>query len=349
MRPVRIGVAAAAIAVLALLPLAAGEHVLTVAVSTLLLGYMSLSWNLVAGYAGQLSLGHAVYFGVGAYTSTVLLVDYGITPWLGMWVGAALAAAVGAGLAAVAFRYRIGGVFFALVTLASMEVFKAVADNLPFLRGPVGILLPLEDHPAHMLFFDRAPYYHIILAMTVALVGLTAWIERSRLGLSLVAVREDEAAAAASGIDTFRLKVVAMAISAGLTGLAGTFYAQFYLYISPAIVFGFEHQLQMMLGTIVGGAGTVFGPLLGSALFSLLGEALRNLAASSREVATISKMVYAVVLAAVVMYRPGGLMSLGLRRRSRPVAAPPAADAAHPTPGPEGTRPAQEVWDPRAP
>ena len=351
MRMARTAALAAGGAALVLLPLAVSEHVLTVAISTLLLAYMSLSWNLVAGYAGQLSLGHAVFFGVGAYTSTVLLVDYQLTPWVGMWVGAALAMAVGALFAAVAFRYRIGGVFFALITLASMEVFKSVADNLAFLRGPVGILLPLENSPARMLFFDRWPYYYIILTMTLGLMVLTAWLERTRLGLSMVAVREDEAAAAASGIDTYRVKVLVMAISAGLTALGGTFYAQFYLYIAPPIAFGFEHQLNMMLGTFVGGAGTVIGPALGSALFSLLGEALRSVAAS-REVATITKMVYAVVLAAIVIYRPGGLMSLWGRRRRPPVstAAPTEAPSQAPAPGqaaPRSNAPG-EAWDVRA-
>jgi branched-chain amino acid transport system permease protein len=233
-----------------------------------------------------------------------------------MGVGAALAALAGVGLALVVFRYKVRGIFFALVTLGALEVARGLADNWDFIKGPVGILLTMQHAPRDFFFLRREPYYYVALAMVVGIVAITLAIERSRLGQYFMAVREDEDAAEASGVDTYRCKTVAIGLSAALTALAGTFYAQFYLYVSPESVLTFEPQLTMMLGTMVGGAGTALGPVLGSVLFSAISEALRNLPfESTRQVATASKMVYAILLMAVVIYLPGGLISLRWRRR----------------------------------
>jgi len=299
-----------------LLPLVAGPHLLTVMISALHMTYMALCWNIAAGYAGQFSLGHSVFFGIGAYASTMLYVKLGLTPWIGAWVGAALAGLAGVILALVVFRYNVRGIFFALVTLGALEVARGVADNWDFIKGPVGILLTMQQAPRDFFFLRRAPYYYVALVMVLAMIVVTLVIERSRLGQYFLAVREDEQAAEASGVDTYRYKTVAIGVSAALTALAGTFYAQFYLYVNPASVLVFEPQLNMMLGTMVGGAGTVFGPVLGSMLFSGIGEVLRNLPfENTRQVATASKMVYAILLMIVVIYLPGGLISLRARNR----------------------------------
>jgi len=280
------------------------------------MAYMALAWNIAAGYAGQFSLGHSVFYGIGAYTSTMLFLKLGLTPWLGMLAGAALAALAGTLLALVAFRYKVRGIFFALVTLGAMEVARGLADNWEYIKGPVGILLTMKQDPANFFFLQRTPYYYVALVMVVALVLITRAVARSRLGQYFLAVREDEAAAEASGVDTYRVKILAIALSAALTACAGTFYAQFYLYISPDTVMVFEPQLAMMLGTMVGGAGTVLGPVLGSLLFSGIGEALRNLPfENTRQIVTASKMLYAVLLIVIVSYLPGGLVSLRLGRR----------------------------------
>jgi branched-chain amino acid transport system permease protein len=280
------------------------------------MAYMALCWNIAAGYAGQFSLGHSVFFGIGAYASTMLYTKLGWTPWIGAWVGAALAGLAGVILALVVFRYNVRGIFFALVTLGSLEVARGLADNWDFIKGPVGILLTMQQAPRNFFFLQRAPYYYVALAMVLAMIAVTLVIERSRLGQYFLAVREDEAAAEASGVDTYRTKTVAIGVSAALTALAGTFYAQFYLYVNPASVLIFEPQLNMMLGTMVGGAGTVFGPVLGSMLFSGIGEVLRNLPfENTRQVATASKMLYAVLLMIIVIYLPGGLISLRDRKR----------------------------------
>jgi branched-chain amino acid transport system permease protein len=299
-----------------LLPLAAGPHLLTVMIVALHMAYMALCWNIAAGYAGQFSLGHSLFFGIGAYASTMLYVKLGLTPWIGMLAGAALAGLAGVALALVVFRYKVRGIFFALVTLGALEVAKGLADNWDFIKGPVGILLTMHEAPRDFFFLRREPYYYVALAMVLAVIAITRLIERGRLGQYFLAVREDEQAAEASGVDTYRYKTVAIGLSAALTAFAGTFYAQFYLYVTPDAVLVFEPQLNMMLGTMVGGAGTVLGPLLGSVLFSGIGEALRNLPfENTRQIATASKMLYAILLMVIVIYLPGGLISLVWRRR----------------------------------
>jgi branched-chain amino acid transport system permease protein len=305
--------------VAALVPLVASTHVLTASIVALHMAYMALAWNIAAGYAGQFSLGHSVFYGIGAYTSTMLFLKLGLTPWIGMLAGALLAALAGTLLSLVAFRYKVRGIFFALVTLGAMEVARGLADNWDYIKGPVGILLTMKHDPANFFFLQRTPYYYVALAMVVALVLVTRTLARSRLGQYFLAVREDEAAAEASGVDTYRVKIVAIALSASLTACAGTFYAQFYLYISPDTVMVFEPQLAMMLGTMVGGAGTVLGPVLGALLFSGIGEALRNLPfENTRQIVTASKMLYAVLLIVIVTYLPGGLVSLRLFRKAQP-------------------------------
>jgi branched-chain amino acid transport system permease protein len=311
----RLTIAIGVLAVAAALPLVAGPHLLTALIVALHAAYMALAWNVAAGYAGQFSLGHSLFFGIGAYTSTMLYVKLGLTPWAGMFAGALLAGLTGLLLALGVYRYNVRGIFFALVTLGAAEVAKGLADNWSFIKGPVGILLTMKHAPAEFFFLQRAPYYYVALAMVVGLVVVSLVLERSRLGQYFLAVREDEQAAEASGVHTYRAKTIAIAASAALTALAGSYYAQFYLYVSPETVLVFEPQMTMMLGTMVGGAGTALGPVLGSLLFSGLGEALRNLPfENTRQVVIGSKMVYAVLLVVVLLYLPGGLITLGRRR-----------------------------------
>ena len=308
--------AVAVLVAAAALPLVAGQHLLTAMIVALHAAFMALAWNVAAGYAGQFSLGHSLFYGIGAYASTVLYLRLGLTPWAGMFAGAALAGVVGVLLALGVYRYNVYGIFFALVTLGAAEVAKGLADNWDFIKGPVGILLTMQYAPGDFFFLRREPYYFVALAMLVAMILISLVLERSPLGQYLLAVREDEQAAEASGVNTYRYKTIAIGLSAALTAFAGSFYAQFYLYISPETVFVFEPQLTMMLGTMVGGAGTALGPVIGAMLFSGLGEALRNLPffENTRQVVIGSKMVYAVLLIVVLIYLPGGLITLGRRR-----------------------------------
>ena len=312
----RLALGLAALAAAAAAPLVAGQHLLTAFIVALHAAYMALAWNVAAGYAGQFSLGHSLFYGIGAYASTMLYLKLGLTPWAGMFAGAVLAGLVGVALALGVYRYNVRGIFFALVTLGAAEVAKGLADNWDWIKGPVGILLTMKNAPGEFFFLRREPYYYVALAMVVAMILISLRLERSRLGQYFLAVREDEAAAEASGVDTYRAKTVAIGLSAALTAFAGSFYAQFYLYVSPDTVLTFEPQLTMMLGTMVGGAGTALGPVLGSVLFSGLGEALRNLPfENTRQVVIGSKLVYAILLIVILIYLPGGLITLGRRSR----------------------------------
>lgn len=312
----RAAVTSIALLAAAAVPLVAGQHVLTALIVALHASYIALAWNVAAGYAGQFSLGHSLFYGIGAYASTMLYLKLGLTPWAGMFAGAAIAGVVGVLLALGVYRYNVRGIFFALVTLGAAEVAKGLADNWDWIKGPVGILLTMKAAPGEFFFLRREPYYYVALAMVVVMIAISLVLERSRLGQHFLAVREDEAAAEASGVDTYRAKTVAIGLSAALTAFAGSFYAQFYLYVSPETVLTFEPQLTMMLGTMVGGAGTALGPVLGSVLFSGLGEALRNLPfENTRQVVIGSKLVYALLLIVILIYLPGGLITLGRRKR----------------------------------
>jgi branched-chain amino acid transport system permease protein len=304
----------AAVVVAGVFPLFARQQLVVAGILILFNCYLAQCWNLAAGYAGQFSLGHTVFLAAGAYTSTVLFRDYGVSPWIGMWAGAVIAAALGAALSAVAFWYRVRGVFFAVITLSSVEVFRGLFAGLEFLGGTSGIFLISANDPANMNFLSRVPYYEIILAMVV-LAGLgTLWLERSRFGQYLMALREDEDAAEASGVPTFRCKVGIIAISAAATALAGTFYAQFLLFIVPETLFTFDHMLNMMLGTIVGGSGTVIGPIIGSVLFGLFSDVLRALPfVNSREAASLVRIGYGLVLVVLVLRMPRGIVGLWRR------------------------------------
>ena len=229
----KVALVAAVIAGAALFPLFARQQLVVAGILILFNCYLAQCWNLAAGYAGQFSLGHTIFLATGAYASTVLFRDYGISPWIGMWAGALIAAVLGAVLSAVAFWYRVRGVFFAVITLSAVEVFRGLFSGWEFLGGTSGIFLISANDPADMNFLSRIPYYEIILGMVVLAGFGTLWLQSSRFGQYLMALREDEDAAEASGVPTFRCKVMIIAISAAATALAGTFYAQFLLFIVP--------------------------------------------------------------------------------------------------------------------
>jgi branched-chain amino acid transport system permease protein len=309
--------------ILLIFPVISNDHLMTVAITGFMYAYLCVCWNLVFGLAGQFSLGHSLFWGIGAYTSTVLLVNYGLTPWAGIFCGGILSAIVAGLISRVVLRYRIKGVYFALMTLAFAEVAMGLAMNWDFIRGPVGILLPMKDSPANLFFIARYPYYYFMLGLLGLGIYVTRVIKKTKIGYYLLAIREDEDAAEVSGVPTSRYKTLIMVISAFMTALGGTFYAQFFLYISPEIMFGFGSQMAMLIGTMVGGAGTLFGPVWGSLVFSFLGEVLRSLPlAHSREIVTLERMVWALVLILVIFYLPGGLVTLrekakGARRMSK--------------------------------
>jgi branched-chain amino acid transport system permease protein len=308
---------ALAVAAAALVPPLLSPYVVHILVLVAFFGFLGAAWNVLGGYAGQFSFGHAAFFGIGAYTSTLLLVKAGVSPWLGLVAGGILAATFGCFAGYLAFRYGLRGPYFALVTLAFAEMLRLVAVNWMDVGGPMGILIPLPrdgDSLLRLQFREKLPYYYVILALLLGALALTRWIECSRLGLTLHAIRENEDAAEASGVDTLGAKLWAMGISSFLTAAGGTFYAQYFSFIDPTLTFGVSVSVEILLRPIVGGPGTLVGPLLGSLVLTPLSELTRWLI---RARPGIDVMVYGAILVVVVTFLPRGLVGVWPRSGRR--------------------------------
>lgn len=305
---------AAALVLLAGPPLLDGYFV-HLLVLILFWGYLGACWNVMGGYAGQFSFGHAVFVGIGGYTSTVLFMQMGLSPWLGMLLGGLLAALVGLLLGLLSFRYGLRGIYFGLVTLAFAEVFRLLFLAWPLVGGAVGIYIPLRgDDVVAFQFTNRLSYYYVMLGLMGIVLAFTAWMRGHKLGFYLQAIREDEDAAAALGINTFRYKQIAMGVSAFLTALGGTFYAQYFLYIDPNLLFGVQVTVELLLRPILGGAGTLLGPLVGAGVLGPVAEVSRTALASYQGVYL---MVYGAILVIVMLFMPNGIVGLARSWRQR--------------------------------
>lgn len=300
----------AAVAVAAALPLFLDPMGYPIRVLTLALLFAALgqAWNIVGGLANQISLGHAAFFGIGAYTSTLLLIHFGTSPWLGMIAGAALAA-----LAAFLLSFptmRLSGHYFALATLAFSEVLRVIATSWTEVTGgPVGLSVPFSpDSFAQLQFKSTLPYYYIILGALVLVSAVFLLIRHSALGFRLRAVKENVEAAEVIGVDTTRVKIIASVTSAALTAILGTLYAQFTYFFDPDAVFGIVPiSIRAAMVTILGGAGTVAGPIIG-AFFIIPIEELANTYLSSR-VAGLSQLAFGLALIAVILIQPRGILA----------------------------------------
>lgn len=280
----------------------------------ILFAIMGQGWNILSGYAGQFSFGHALFFGLGAYTSSLLYIKLGITPWIGLFIAMAVASAIGVGIGYLSFRYGLTGPFFALIMLAFAEIFHLLSMSWNYAGGANGLLIPLKGNsPAVMQFMEKEPFFYILLWILALILFLTWKMEGHRAGLYFQAVREDQDAAEALGIDTLRYKMKAMAISAAMTALGGVFYAQYLLFIDPDSTFGSINSVEIMLRPIIGGPGTVLGPLLGSLVLTPLSEITRM---AFQGYSGAYLMFYGAILVVVVIFLPDGLM--GLLRRIRP-------------------------------
>ena len=298
------------LAVLAVVPLVVTDVVyLHIFILIFLFAALASAWSLVA-LAGQLSLGHSAFLGIGAYTSTLLFMELGVSPWLGMWPGAVLAAVVGVLLGWPAFRLR--GPYFALTTIAFAEILRIYTENAetgPFglpLRAAMGLLIPLKgDAPALFQFLGKAPYYYIGLVLMCVTVGTSHLINRARLGYYLAAIRGDRDAAESLGIDITRYNLVAMALSCFLTALGGTFYAQYFRYVNPTRVLGIDLAIEIALVGLIGGWQTVLGPVIGSILLSPTSEIIRGQLGGTY--AGLHLFLYGLVLMLVILFLPKGL------------------------------------------
>jgi branched-chain amino acid transport system permease protein len=306
---------AVVVALLALVPLLTTSNVvLNFLVMALLIALAGQGWNLLGGYGGQYSFGHAAFFGTGAYVTAIVQVRYGVNAWLGLVLGIAAGALVGAVIGALTFRSGLKGSYFSLVTLAFAEVLRIVASVAPITGAGVGTLIKLDLRPEAFQFQSRAPFYWIALALVALSLIIVRVIEKSRFGAYLVAIRENEDAAKALGVDTFAVKLAAMTVSAAITATAGCFYAQYFLFIDAPIAYGAWISIDALLAPIVGGVGTLFGPLIGALVIKTLGEATKLLTGGAPG---LDLVIYGIVLIAVVGLAPRGVAGL-LRRALRP-------------------------------
>lgn len=289
---------------------------------TFLFGALAQSWNLVGGLANQVSLGHAAFFGIGAYTSTLLLVHFGVSPWLGLLAGAGLGAAAAAFIALPTMRLQ--GHYFALATLAFGEVMRIVANSWSSLTGgPGGLSVPLTGQSAWMYSFrSTVPHYFIALGALVIVTAIFVAVRNRPLGYRLRALRDNQDAAEVIGVDTTGAKLRAALLSGALTGALGTLYAQIAVFFDPDTVFGIATiSIRIALMAIIGGVGTAAGPILGALLIVPLEELLNE--ALSGRAAGLSQLTFGLVLIAMILWQPGGLVRLSDRLLRAPAARSP--------------------------
>jgi branched-chain amino acid transport system permease protein len=308
-----------AILLLLALPAVLSSYLLSVFIFIFFYAFLGQAWNIVGGYGGQLSAGHAAFVGIGAYASAMLSQQAGLTPWLGMFVGATLAALLGAVIGYLGFRFGLRGFYFVLLTVAFAEVCRIAAGNLEATGGAIGYYITFTGNPWQFQFRDNRAHYYIALAFMLVATAAAWCLERRRLGAYLAAIREDEEAAEALGVNAFRYKLTAMVISSFLTGLGGTFYAFYLLSLQPNAVFGIPLSVDIIIRPIVGGTGTLLGPILGSFILSPLAELSRHYLAQGGW-SGAHLIAYGVLLVLVVLFIPQGaypyLRSLA-RARSR--------------------------------
>lgn len=297
--------AAAALLVLLALPRFLGSYGLTIFIFIFFYAFLGQAWNILGGYAGQLSAGHAAFVGVGAYTSAKLAIAYGLSPWVGMFIGGLAAALLGVCIGYLGFRFGLRGFYFVLLTIAFAEICRLITLHIDALGGALGLFITFTGNPWMFQFQDSRAYYYIGLALMLLATGVAALMERSRMGACLAAIKEDEEASEAVGVNTFRYKMLAMAISAFLTGVGGTLYAYLIFSLQPAAVFGIPLSVDILIRPVVGGSGTLMGPILGSFILSPLAEIARAYFAGGGW-AGIHLVVYGLLLIGVVLFLPQG-------------------------------------------
>jgi branched-chain amino acid transport system permease protein len=269
-------------------------------IAVLYVALLGQAWNILGGYGGQFSFGHAAFFGTGAYTVAVLQVQLGVNPWIGLVAGGLAGAVVALIIGGLVFRYGLRGSYFALVTLAFAEVLRILANSVPFTGAGVGILIPLDQRTATLQFADKIGYFWLVWVLALAAFLTVWWLGESRFGARLMAVRDNEDAA--------------IALSGFFSALAGVFYAQLYLYLDPGIAYGAAVSVEALLVPIIGGLGTLFGPLLGAAVLHLVSEASR---AAIGDAPGISLVLYGALLVVMVTFLPRGLAGIGAQTARR--------------------------------
>ena len=305
------------------LPAVANPYLLSVATLVLYLAYTGQAWNVMMGFAGQLSLGHSLYVGVGAYIAAGIYFHYGLGPWVGLWASVAACVALGAAIGFLAFRFGISGVYFALLTIAFAEFTRIGFDHLAWTGGSGGLFLKVAQRDQIDLANFRGPpemYYYAMLLLTALAFAACSWLLRSKAGYYWQAIRENEEAAQALGINTFRWKMLAVVISSAMTAVSGVFFAFYNNTLFPEQIFHISRSIEIILGPIIGGVGSLFGPVLGAAVLTVLSDSITEvLAHFGWEIPGIKQVFYGIVLLVVIMFLPHGIWPplarrLGIRR-----------------------------------
>lgn len=282
--------------------------ILNFVMTALYAALLAQAWNILGGFGGQFSFGHALFFGTGAYIQVIAQLQGGLNAWLALGLALAGSAGVGIFVGALSFRYGLKGSYFALVTLAFAEVFRILALSVPFTGAGVGLMLPLQESFANMQFGSRKGYIYLVLGFVTVALLVSWWLKNSRFGAYLQAVRDNEDAARSIGVSPFGIKLGAIALSGGLMGAGGAFYVQVFQYLDPGIAYGPITSVEALVAAIVGGLGTIWGPVLGALALHVLADVTRNLFG---ELPGINMVIYGVVLVVIVMFMPRGIAGLG--------------------------------------
>ena len=299
------------LAFLLVAPLFVGNYILSVLILVLYFAYTGQAWNVMMGFAGQLSLGHSLYVGLGAYTAAALYVHFGIGPWAGIWIAILISMAAGLVVGFLAFRFGIGGVYFALLTIAFAEFTRVGFDHFMWVNGSGGFFLPVAQYSVNdVLNLRGSPtmFYYILLGITVLAFIFCRWLLTGRIGYYWLAIREEPEAAQTLGINIFRCKMIAVAISSGMTALSGVFFAFYYNNLFPEQIFSMNRSIELILGPIIGGVGSLFGPILGAFVLTALAEVLNDImVALGYELPGVKLLFYGFCLLIVVMWLPNGI------------------------------------------
>lgn len=319
LRQRQLAAAAVLLVVLVALPHGIGSvTILNILILTLLYAGLSQAWNILGGYCGQVSLGHALYFGIGAYSSTQLLIKWQLSPWIGMGVGGILAAALALLVGWPLFRLK--GHYFVIATIVIAEGALLLFQSWEWVGGTLGIYIPFLGDSWSMLQFKTAklPFYYVALVYAALLWVVTFLIDGGRLGHYWRAVKDNAEAAQSLGVRIFPSKLAAAAISAFFTGIGGSFYAQFVSYIDPESVMNFQLSLLMTLPAVLGGLGTLWGPLVGAAVLIPISELTRSYLGGSGQ--GIDLIFYGSLIMVISLLKPEGIVGIWndlVLRRSR--------------------------------
>jgi branched-chain amino acid transport system permease protein len=294
--------------ILLVLPKFLSSYALGIFILIFYYAYLGQSWNILTGYTGVISLGHSLYVGLGAYTATYLVMTLGVSPWIGMWVGGIVAGVMGLVVGYLGFRFGLKGVYFILLTIAFAEIGRLIILHLKVFGSFQGLFITPNFTFANFQFKENIPYYYIGLGYVIFSLIVVRLIERSKLGRYMVALREDEDAAESLGVNVFKYKMIAIFISAFMTSLGGTFYANYIYYLHPGTMMSMASSIEIILRPIIGGMGTVLGPVIGSFLITPLAEISRSYF-SKAGYEGLHLVIYGFLLVAVVLFFPSGVIS----------------------------------------